>query len=237
MGSNPTALIIQYLVWLKALKAPKYLNSLENLRRRLNKKSFYTRIKYKLLKPYIGSWCSGIGIPLGWQYVAFKNREKPLYKFFYYSKNYYISFGLLTATKTSVKIDTSSAIIMFYSYFVNGGFHLFWKWLKKVLYTTTYKYALRIIFKGKGYYLYRNKRNTLTPQFGYAHRMFFYSYFTRIVYLRKTKFVFHSSSFYDLRVAGHGLISLRPINIFTGRGVRFRKQTVYKKDGKISTYV
>jgi len=29
---------------------------------------------------------------------------------------------------------------------------------------------------------------------------------------------------------------MRPINIFTGRGVRFAKQIIYKKAGKVSSY-
>lgn len=237
MGSNPTALIIPHLFWLNTTNAFQYLKLIRNIRKRQNKKSFYTKVKYNLIKTYSSPWSSGISIPLGWNYIAFKNRSTSYYKFYYYSKNYYITFGLPVGLKTSVKINPSSSIVMFYSFFVNPWFHLYWKWIKKVLYTTTHKYALRIIFKGKGYYLYRNKRNTLTPQFGYAHRMFYYSYFTRIKFLRKTKFLFSSSNFNDLRTAGHGLISFRPINIFTGRGVRFKRQHVYKKDGKISTYI
>ena len=40
----------------------------------------------------------------------------------------------------------------------------------------------------------------------------------------------------DLLKVGHGLKQMRPINIFTGRGVRFAKQVIYKKQGKVSSY-
>ena len=40
----------------------------------------------------------------------------------------------------------------------------------------------------------------------------------------------------DLTLVGLQIKSLRPINIFTGRGVRFNKQSVYKKTGKVSSY-
>ena len=33
-----------------------------------------------------------------------------------------------------------------------------------------------------------------------------------------------------------GLKSMRPINIFTGRGVRFSREIIYKKVGKVSSY-
>jgi len=40
----------------------------------------------------------------------------------------------------------------------------------------------------------------------------------------------------DIAYAAHNLKSKRHINIFTGRGVRFAKQVIYKKTGKVSSY-
>ena len=34
----------------------------------------------------------------------------------------------------------------------------------------------KIKFEGKGYYLYKNFRNTLAPKFGFAHRLYNYNY-------------------------------------------------------------
>ena len=33
----------------------------------------------------------------------------------------------------------------------------------------------KLKFKGKGYYIYKNSRNTIAPQFGYSHRIYIYS--------------------------------------------------------------
>jgi ribosomal protein L6P/L9E len=96
--------------------------------------------------------------------------------------------------------------------------------------------VLKLKFKGKGYYVYKNKRNTITPQFGYAHRLYLYSYFVSVKFLSKTSILLFGFIKADLLKIGHGLKQMRPINIFTGRGVRFSKQIIYKKQGKVSSY-
>ena len=44
------------------------------------------------------------------------------------------------------------------------------------------------------------------------------------------------TSYQDIISVGLRIKRLRSINIFTGRGVRFNKQVVYKKTGKVSSY-
>jgi len=46
----------------------------------------------------------------------------------------------------------------------------------------------------------------------------------------------YGTSLSDLTNVGLQIKYLRPINIFTGRGVRFNKQIIYKKTGKVSSY-
>jgi hypothetical protein len=40
----------------------------------------------------------------------------------------------------------------------------------------------------------------------------------------------------NLYKAAYGFFKLRPINIFTGKGIRFAKQIIYRKPGKMSSY-
>ena len=94
----------------------------------------------------------------------------------------------------------------------------------------------KVKFKGKGYYLYKNSRNTITPQFGYAHRIYFYSYFASVKFLSKTSVFIFGLVNKDICDAAYGIKIMRPINIFTGRGVRFSRQTIYRKVGKVSSY-
>ena len=94
----------------------------------------------------------------------------------------------------------------------------------------------KLKFKGKGYYLYKNSRNTITPQFGYAHRIYKYNYIAAVKFLSKTKIFFFGMSKADLYSLTSSVKAMRPINVFTGRGVRFAKAIVYKKTGKVSSY-
>ena len=94
----------------------------------------------------------------------------------------------------------------------------------------------KLKFRGKGYYIYKNSRNTIAPQFGYSHRLYIYSYFNKVKFIGKTVVVLFGIVKQDITKAAVNLKSKRSINIFTGRGVRFSRQVVYKKQGKVSSY-
>ena len=126
-----------------------------------------------------------------------------------------------------LKIDTklsNSYYPVFISHY-NSVLHSFYKPAFK-----------KIKFRGKGYYIYKNLRNTIAPQFGYSHRIYIYSYFNHVKFIGKTKIILFGLTKNDLIKAGLTLKSKRPVNIFTGRGVRFARQIVYKKQGKVSSY-
>ena len=94
----------------------------------------------------------------------------------------------------------------------------------------------KIKFEGKGYYLYKNFRNTLAPKFGFAHRLYNYNYNIWIKVLSKTKLLFYNYNKEDLNSVSHSLRLLRPRNVFTGRGVRFARSERLKKRGKVSSF-
>ena len=98
------------------------------------------------------------------------------------------------------------------------------------------KELIKLILKGKGYYIYKNYRNTITHQFGHSHRVFIYAYFVTVRFLSKTVVLLFGSSKRDVFTIGNNVQSSKYLNIFTGRGVRFSKQVIYKKTGKVSAY-
>ena len=100
----------------------------------------------------------------------------------------------------------------------------------------TSPHILKLRFRGKGYYLYKNFRYVITPQFGYSHRRYFYAYLASITFLTKTKVIVLGLSTVQVIQLSNLLNTIRPINIFTGRGMRFARQVIYRKVGKISTY-
>merc|ERR1712078_575008 len=95
-------------------------------------------------------------------------------------------------------------------------------------------YFNKIKFRGKGYYIYKDSRSTIAPQFGYAHRIYLYAFFNIVRFLGKTKVLLFGFIKKDTLLILNEIKNKRPINIFTGRGVRFSKEVIYKKTGKVS---
>lgn len=95
---------------------------------------------------------------------------------------------------------------------------------------------VKMKFKGKGYYAFRNHRQVLAPQFGFSHRRYFYNFRTKIKFLAKTLILFFGLIRADISSVTHNFFFYKPINVFTGRGVRFSKQVIYRKTGKVSSY-
>lgn len=94
----------------------------------------------------------------------------------------------------------------------------------------------KIRFRGKGYYTYKNKRNVIAPQFGYSHVVRTYNPGLSLKFLTKTSILMFGLNAGLINARARAFFELRPINIFTGKGVRFSRQVIYRKTGKISSY-
>jgi len=88
--------------------------------------------------------------------------------------------------------------------------------------------------------MYRNVRNTITPQLGHAHRIFTYTFFLVVRFFKRGAFrrsILLTGWLKDhLHKGAWDIREMRRQNIFTGRGVRFARDRIYRKPGKISTY-
>jgi len=118
----------------------------------------------------------------------------------------------------------------------NCSLFVFLSNIRQLMLLLSVPFFKKLKFRGKGYYIYKNRRNTITPQFGYAHRIYVYSYFNIVRFLSKVKVFIFGLLKADVILASSEIRSKRPINIFTGRGVRFSRQVIYKKVGKVSSY-
>lgn len=118
-----------------------------------------------------------------------------------------------------------------------GSYFQFYNLLfNRALAQFTLPFFLKIKFKGKGYSLYKNRRNTVTSKLGHSHRIYIYAFFTTVKFLAKTSVIVFGLSKVDVLSTGFLIKQARPMNLFTGRGVRFNRQIVYRKTGKISTH-
>ena len=177
-------------------------------------------------------------VPKHWNLLIIKNGFGGGYtnsSVYMYSGIHYFRFNI-DHSHSQIIYDLSTQCISTRTMYSNSYSKVFWNALNDLFATIHKPFFLKLKFKGKGYYLYKNRRGTVTPQFGYSHRLYMYSYFVRIKFLSKTSVILFGFIKNDLKKIGLELKKMRPINIFTGRGVRFNKQTIFKKVGKVSSY-
>lgn len=178
---------------------------------------------------------ASVFVPKRWSLVIFKSEKQQFYVFNLFSSVYYIKFSL-PLTKTTLNYCPNTSIVTISSYLLPVTTTSWIKNVNNMFYLFSSFTFNKLKFKGKGYYIYKNLRNTIAPQFGYYHRIYIYSYFNKVKFLSKTKVLLFGLTKEDILVSSHGIKGKRPINIFTGRGVRFARQIIYKKTGKVSSY-
>lgn len=135
-----------------------------------------------------------------------------------------------------VSVSQSTNSLKFYHSISPYCYNMVLRLVQTSLNIFTKPFFKKIKFKGKGYYMYKNKRQTIAPQFGYAHRVYIYAQATSVKFLSKTKILLFGLSWTEISRTSHNVKKVKPINIFTGRGVRFARQLIYKKTGKVSSY-
>ena len=208
---------------LNIIKNKKKLNNLKVRKYCFNVKRTYSVVPQILVFHF----------PQPWEFIFFKvNNNSNIYL---YTSTFFFRFSIpKTVGKLSYSQNTSSIIIT--TLYGNNFYRMYWDSLRNLFSTLNKPLFLKLKFKGKGYYIYKNRRNTITPQFGYAHRTYIYAYFVTVKFLSKTSIFLFGFSKKDLFDIAYKIKAMRPINIFTGRGVRFSREIVYRKQGKVSSY-
>jgi ribosomal protein L6P/L9E len=171
-----------------------------------------------------------------WNFLILKHKNKnDFLKCYLFSDTYY--FYLSFPFKFLLfKYYKNSNVLEFNFFFKHTFNSIFWNYFKSLYYSFSKIFYKKLKFKGKGYYIYKNYRNTIALQMGYSHRIRLYSFFTNIKFVAKTVILIFGINKLNVNKSGHNLFKLKPISIFTGRGIRFSKQIIYRKTGKISTY-
>lgn len=175
-------------------------------------------------------------IPSNWNFLLIKKNKNPNFLYIYlYSTTY---FFILPFKKTflSLKYDNKINFLIFKFLFINNFYSIFWNNFKNVFYSFSKIFFKKLKFKGKGYYIYKNNRNTIALQFGYSHLFYLYSFFITVKFLTKTSILMFGINNWNLLQKSNELYNVKKINIFTGKGIRFAKQIIYRKTGKISSY-
>ena len=216
---------------------------------KLNKKNYLKRLNFKMRSLNISlirrigyeGYQTCIHIPGNWNFLVFQsfnkflNLNNPLYYFYVYSE-FYFFYIIVVKQFLNIWIDNFSSNVFFFFRFKNSFYNLYWITFLNLFYSFSFFFFRKLKIRGKGYYIYKNLRNTVTFKFGYAHRIYVYSYFVKVKFLTKTMVFLFGINKNDIFLISQKIRELRPHNLFTGKGVRFTKQIIYKKIGKVSSY-
>lgn len=98
------------------------------------------------------------------------------------------------------------------------------------------KVFMKLKFRGKGYYLFRSRRNALSFRFGYSHRVYRFPGLVWYKMMSKTEVFIWGRSYLPVWNFARSIKQIRPHNQYTGKGIRFIRQITYKKLGKVGSY-
>lgn len=175
-------------------------------------------------------------IPPLWDFFLVQKKNKNNFKnIFIFSNTYFVTIPL-HSDFSFIKFYSDAKVVSFYFKFYNSSYRYFWNSFKNVFYSFSKIFFKKLKFKGKGYYIYKNIRNTIALQMGYSHIIRLYAFKVHVKFTAKTVIFMFGLNRRNLTTSGFSLKKLKPINIFTGRGIRFSRQIVYRKTGKMSAY-
>ena len=96
----------------------------------------------------------------------------------------------------------------------------------------------KIKFKGKGFRMRFFKKNKFVKFFfGKSHKTFIL--FKKLIMRRinKYKFILKSIKNNKIKINSNYAVNIRPLNLYTLRGIRTTRQIVFKRKGKKGTYI
>lgn len=163
--------------------------------------------------------------------LIYINTIQNSYILYIYSCIYFfqIPVHLPNCTIHSFYISNLLTIHSYVSYYIKSILSYFFRLL-----------FFKLRFIGKGYKLLIRKNylhQLILFNFGYSHRYYIYIFFFYMLQLAKTRFIFFGLNFFILKTILGKLYEIKPLNIFTLRGLRFAKQCIFKKVGKVGLYI
>lgn len=223
------------MLWYDLLTTKNSLNTLKNQKKKHNYKTKQNNFNYptKYSKEY--TYLFLLSIPYNYKTIIIKNSTINISYLYLWSQLYFIKIPINNKFIKPYFSNNTHSIILKTNY-ITPYTKTYFSVLNKVIKPLISPFFTKIQFKGKGYYLYKSYRHTITPQFGYSHRLYLYTFFLFIKFLNKTSLIVFGLNLETISKLTKSLFKWRPINIFTGRGVRLTKQIIYRKSGKISSY-
>lgn len=176
-----------------------------------------------------------INVPISFDIIMLENKKnKNDLTIILYNKLYSITF---VNDKKKIKIDLESYSIKIDPK-INWNNNLNFKQINKFLKTFEFYFFIKIKFKGKGFKIKFNKKLKLIKfYFGKSHITFFKLKRIKLKKITKYKFILKNLNFVKLKTNAMKITNIKPINVYTLRGIRLAKQIIRKRKGKKSSYI
>lgn len=176
-----------------------------------------------------------LNIPLSFNIIIVENKKnRNNLTIILYNNLYTIN---LINDKKNIKINLETySIKIKYNCNYNNNFNT--KLLNNFLKTFENYFFIKIKFKGKGFKIKFNKKLKLIKfYFGRSHLTFFKLKKVKLKKITKYKFLLKSLNFEKLKTKSNKITCIKPVNVYTLRGIRLSRQFISKRKGKKSSYI
>lgn len=100
-----------------------------------------------------------------------------------------------------IEFDADARMLVVTSFRSGQFFALFRMYMEMLLQLMTCLFYKKIKFKGKGYKIYKGKRNTFALQFGHTHRVFVYCFLNSVKTINKQTRIVYGTNPFDIQNA------------------------------------
>lgn len=174
-------------------------------------------------------------IPVSFELLVFKNKINNDLTIILYNKQICLNFSY---NKEYMNINLESYCLRFKNLSKKLELNLFFKNGNKYLKTFEIYFFIKIKFKGKGFKIKFNKKLKLIKFFfGRSHKTFFKFKKIKFKKITKYKFLLKSLNLSRLNKKASNITYIKPVNLYTLRGIRVSRQFISKRKGKKSSYM
>lgn len=110
--------------------------------------------------------------------------------------------------------------------------------INKLIYSFEDYFVKKVKFKGKGFRLkIKKQKKAIKFLFGHSHINMLFIQNMKLKKCGKYKFTLKNTILKNLNSIAKKICSVKPINVYTNRGIRIGRQFIYKRKGKKGSYI
>lgn len=157
--------------------------------------------------------------------------------YMYYIYNEFFFYKIVKTQPLFQFVDQNSRTLILRDFIENPFNTLFLKKLENFLFSWDNYFYEKIKFTGKGYRItFRKKKKLIIFFFGHSHDTIMVFRSLILKQPHKYKFLIIKNSLYKLKQLVSKITKIKPMNIYTKRGLRNSRQIIKKRKGKKSTF-